>query len=253
MNERQAKILASVVEEYTKTGLPVGSQIIVKKYLPEISPATVRNDMTNLEKEGLLHQTHISSGRIPTDKGYRFFVESLMKSKELSRREQNELQSELLKLRAKNVRMARTMAKLLSAMSGQIAMTGNIDQDEYYEFGLRNILESSDIEELDEMCRLVEVLDAIDEKVDALLDCMKDGETRIFIGQENPIREMSGYSMVVSPFRNKEGERGMIALIGPKRMEYAKNKSLIDFVKNFFSASSASVGIAVVGSYSVIF
>jgi len=251
MNERQAKILASVVQEYTKTGLPVGSQVIVKKYLPAVSPATVRSNMTSLEEEGLLYQTHISSGRIPTDKGYRFFVESLMEDKELSRNEQNELQSELLKLRAKNVRMARTMAKLLSAMSGQIAMTGNIDQDEYYEFGLRNILESNSNEELDEVCRLVEVLDTIDEKIDTILKCMKDGETKIFIGKENPIREMSGYSMVVSPFRNKEGERGMIALIGPKRMEYAKNKSLIDFVKKFFS--SPVVLIVIAGNGGVIF
>ena len=70
MNTRQQKILASVIEEYTNSAVPVGSKILVEKYGFEVSSATMRNDMASLEEEGFLHQPHISSGRIPTDKGY---------------------------------------------------------------------------------------------------------------------------------------------------------------------------------------
>ena len=99
MNIRQEKILSAVIEEYTKTAIPVGSQILVSKYHFDVSTATLRSDMTVLEKEGYLYQPHISAGRIPTDKGYRFFVEEIMKDKELSKDEQHKLQREFLKLK----------------------------------------------------------------------------------------------------------------------------------------------------------
>ncbi|HOX10891.1 MAG TPA: hypothetical protein PK333_02785, partial [Candidatus Moranbacteria bacterium] len=94
MNTRQEKILSTVIEEYTKTAVPVGSQILANKYHFKVSPATLRNDMMALEKEGFLYQPHVSAGRIPTDKGYRYFVEEIMKDKELSKDEQHKLQRE---------------------------------------------------------------------------------------------------------------------------------------------------------------
>ena len=96
MNQRQEKILECVIEEYTSTALPIGSKILVEKYKIKASPATIRNEMAELEEEGYLYQPHISAGRIPTDKGYRYFVEELMKDRELSKREQIKLQEELL-------------------------------------------------------------------------------------------------------------------------------------------------------------
>ena len=99
MNTRQQKILSVIIEEYTNSAVPVGSEVLVKKYNLKVSPATIRNDMGKLEEEGLLYQPHISSGRIPTDEGYRYFVEEIMKDKELSHDEQKKLQRELLKLK----------------------------------------------------------------------------------------------------------------------------------------------------------
>lgn len=252
MNQRQKHILAAVIREYTETALPVGSGAVANKYLQKYSSATIRSAMADLEEEGYLYQPHISSGRIPTDKGYRYFVEEVMEDRELSREEQQSLQRELLQLRAKNVRLARTTAKLLAALSGNVGLSGVMSDKksggEFYEFGLPKLLENAmeEKEGLDEVCRLAEVLDLIDEKVDVLLRKVKDGETRIFIGKENPIREITGYSMVVSPYTSKEGERGVIALIGPKRMEYARNKSLVEYVKKLLSSSGMVV--IVVGS-----
>lgn len=255
MNQRQQHILAAVVKEYTQTALPVGSEVLMRKYFPEVSSATIRNAMAELEDDGYLHQPHISSGRIPTDKGYRLFVETMMEDRELSREEQQSLQKELLQLRAKNVRLARTTAKLLSAVSGGVGLSGVVskNKEEFYEFGLPHLLEqATERGDIDEICRLAEVLDLIDEKVDVLLARMEDGETQIFIGKENPISEISGYSMVISPYTSQEGDRGVIALIGPKRMEYAKNKSLIEYVKRLLS-SSGMVVILVGGSIGINF
>jgi heat-inducible transcriptional repressor len=98
-------------------------------------------------------------------------------------------------------------------------------------------MEQPEFQELDDVCRLVEALDYIDEKFENLVKDLKNGETRIFIGKENPIDEISNCSMMVSPYRLKTGEKGILALIGPKRMEYAKNKSMIEYVKKLLGAS----------------
>ena len=241
MHNRQQKILSAVIEEYTKTAIPVGSQILASKYHFNVSPATLRNDMMSLEKEGFLYQPHISAGRIPTDKGYRFFVEEIMKDKELSKDEQHKLQREFLKLKAQNTRLTKTSAKLLSHLSGNLAISGLIDNDEFSDFGMRELMEEPEFRDLDDMCRLVETLDYVDEKFDKLLKDIKFGETKIFIGKENPIEEISNCSMIVSPYKLKSGEKGILALIGPKRMKYAKNKSMIEYVKKLLGASAVVI------------
>lgn len=241
MNSRQEKILATVIEEYTQTAVPVGSQILVSKYGFDVSPATIRNDMMSLEEEGYLYQPHISAGRIPTDKGYRYFVEEMMGDKELSKEEQQKMQREFLKLKAQNTRLTKTTAKLLSHVSGNFAISGLIDNDEFADFGIRELMEAPEFQELDEMCRLVEVLDYMDERFDQLAQELGDDETKIFIGKENPIREISNCSMIVSPYRLKSGEKGILALIGPKRMKYAKNKSMIEYMKKLLGSSMVIV------------
>lgn len=84
LDERKKKILSSVVEDYISSAEPVGSKTIVEKYNLEYSPATIRNEMKLLEEGGYLEQPHISAGRIPSTKGYRYYVDNLMKEKELS-------------------------------------------------------------------------------------------------------------------------------------------------------------------------
>lgn len=84
MDERKAAILKAVIEEYVETGQPVGSSTVARAAALGISSATVRNEMAVLEREGYVTHPHTSAGRIPTDKGYRFFVDHLARMKELS-------------------------------------------------------------------------------------------------------------------------------------------------------------------------
>jgi transcriptional regulator of heat shock response len=236
MDDRQKKILSAVVEEYTNTAVPVGSKVLVEKYNFDMSPATMRSDMNELEKTGYLHQPHISAGRIPTDKGYRFFVEKIMPEQKLTIKEQKKMQAEMLKLKAQNTKLTRTTAKLLSSLSGNLVISGL--KKDLYDFGISELLENPEFRHIDEFCKVAEVLDYIDENVDTILSKLKDNETKIFIGQENPIKEISNCSMIVSPYRDKAGERGILAIIGPKRMKYAKNKSLLDYMKKLISGTA---------------
>lgn len=237
MDNRQKQLLSAIIELYTKTALPVGSQALLDNYHFGVSSATLRSDMVILEEDGYLYQPHTSAGRIPTDQGYRKYVEEMMGEKTLPRKDQERLQAELLMLKAKHLRLGRTTAKLLSALSGNLAVSGIVDKDEFYDFGMKEMIEKPEFQEIDELCRLVETLDSLDEKLDGIMLKLKDGETQIFIGNENPIRGIDNCSMVVAPYQNKAGERGMLAIIGPKRMDYAKNKSLIEYMKKLLSSS----------------
>ncbi len=231
MNERQEKILLAIVQEYSQTAIPIGSKALVKKYEIVASPATVRNDMAWLEEEGYLYQPHISAGRIPTDKGYRYFVERMSQPQGLTLREQKKLQKELLKLKSQNLRLTRSLAKLLAGFSDSMAISGILDQKEFADFGLKELLEEPEFQELDEVSRLAETLDYIDETFDKIIQELKEDETKIFIGQENPIDNIANCSMVISPYQLRSGEKGVLALIGTKRMQYDRNKSLIDYIK----------------------
>lgn len=239
MNKRQKDILAAVIEDYTNFAVPVGSKVLVERYGFKISSATIRNDMNILEKEGYLHQPYISAGRIPTDKGYKYFVEEIMSNQELTLKEQKKLQQELLKLKAQHKRLSRTTAKLLSSFSGNFAIS-SLGKD-FSEFGIRELLYQPEFKKIDEFCKVAEALDCIDENIEAILKKVKEEETKIFIGKDNPIKEISNCSLVVSPYRTRRGEKGVLAIIGPKRMKYAKNKSLIDYIKKIINSSIAIV------------
>jgi len=84
LNERKTKILEAIINDYVATAEPIGSRTIAKKYDMGISSATIRNEMSDLEELGLIIQPHASAGRVPSDKGYRLYVDSLMKQEILS-------------------------------------------------------------------------------------------------------------------------------------------------------------------------
>ena len=86
LNERRSALLNLIVEEYVDTALPVGSKYIVGKHHMPVSPATVRLEMARLEEEGFITQPHTSAGRVPSDKGYRYYVEALMAEEGLLQR-----------------------------------------------------------------------------------------------------------------------------------------------------------------------
>lgn len=252
LTERQGEILDLIVREYTMTAVAVSSGVLVEKYHVKYSPATVRNEMLELEETGYLLQPHVSAGRVPSDKGYRYFVDNLLKFKKLSENDQKKLQVEMLKLKAQNTRLSRTLAKLLSTSSQCLAFSGVVEKDEYYDFGMHTLLDDPEFKKLDEVSKISASLDMLDENIDFLLGQLQDGETKIFIGKENPIKEIRQCSMIVSPYRLESGDRGILAIIGPKRMHYGKNKTLIDFVKNIFGKNTAVILILSPGVFGAI-
>lgn len=232
MDSRKETILASIIKEYVDSAIPVGSSALAEKYDFGLSSATIRAEMMELEEKGYLYQPHTSAGRVPTDKGFRYFVDVLMGERKLTIEEQKSLQTEVLKLKAQNRILARTTAKLLSLRSKNLAVSGIVDSDEFYKAGMQNLFSQPEFSNLDSVCKLAEVLDYLEEGMENLLEDLKDEKNvEVYIGKENPICKADECSMVVSRYNLKSGEEGLLAIIGPKRMEYSHNVSLIDYMK----------------------
>ncbi len=117
LDEREAAVLRALVYEHITTGKPVGSRSFVQKYSFAVSPATMRNIMFDLEAGGYLMQPHTSAGRIPTDKGYRFYVDSLLDTYEFVMSEKMRVREELLEKELHLDRIFSSISKMLSLVS----------------------------------------------------------------------------------------------------------------------------------------
>lgn len=121
LNERMKTILAAVVHSYFTTAEPVSSSIIAQKYHLNLSTATIRHEMYLLEKNDYLWQPHISSGRIPTDKGYRFYVDNLMVKNYLQEKEKREI-IQIYKKSKELEEAMKTTSQLLSKLTDNIGV-----------------------------------------------------------------------------------------------------------------------------------
>ena len=97
LSDREREVLASLITQYIASADPVGSRLIANKFMTDLSSATIRNTLQDLEEQGLLKQPHTSAGRVPTDLGYRFYVDFLLQPEELSQEIKDEIKSKILK------------------------------------------------------------------------------------------------------------------------------------------------------------
>ena len=102
LNDRNLKILQAVLKHFISTAEPVGSRTISKKYLRDLSPATIRNAMSDLEDSGFLKQPHSSAGRVPTDRAYRFYVDNLCKIPKPSHKDSEAIKKQRKKMYISN-------------------------------------------------------------------------------------------------------------------------------------------------------
>lgn len=210
MNTRQEKLFKSIIEEHIKTAEPVGSNLLVLKHFKNISSATVRSEMSELEEQGLITQPHTSAGRIPTEAGYRFYVNNFVK---------NDLQAvrEL-----KRVRGAKDIAKKIAEISGQ-AVIVSFSKDNVYYTGISNVFSQPEFREYDLVYNFTSIIDHLDEVIAQIYDRVKS-EVEVKIGSENPFGADCG---LVIAKNNKK----MLGIVGPMRMDYQKNINLLRYAK----------------------
>ena len=123
LSEREQSILGAVVDLYVKTAEPVGSRALAQRYALGLSPATIRNTMQDLEERGFLRQPHTSAGRIPTDLGYRYFVDRLLRPVPLKRSESDAIRREVASDPAALHDILAQTSRVLSKLTNQLGLT----------------------------------------------------------------------------------------------------------------------------------
>jgi len=227
MTERQKLILFAVIKEYIKNGQPISSMLISEKYNFNISPATFRNEFAELEDLGFLYHPYTSSGRVPTDKGYRLFVNSILEKRLKEKEKMQKMLLEFARIKKKHDDMFAELARSFSEFSRSVVFSGPIDSKMLFRSGINEVLSQPEFDDSSLRGHFGNVIDSFEEHLPEITSGLSENEFAVLIGKENPFSDARDFSMIVSKF-NLNGDESIIAILGPKRMDYAKNINLIN-------------------------
>lgn len=243
LDPRKQKILGAVVNDYLHCAEPVSSDRIYKKYMNDISPATIRNEMAALEEDGFLMHPHTSAGRVPSDMGYRYFVNQLMKLRGLTHKEIEYIEKEYKKsgrnmeeLLHSTLRIAATLSHLLAVITAPKLPFKVISS------GLANIMKQPEFNDTEHIKNILSVIEHEDLMEHIIDDSAKEDDITIKIGSEIRHKKIKDCSIVMSRYDLFGESVGTISIIGPTRMTYSKITSVVETVsrtlKNILSEKS---------------
>jgi transcriptional regulator of heat shock response len=234
LDERQRRILKFVVESHVMRAEPVGSQYVRMAYHLSISPATIRSAMKRLEEEGLLDHPHTSAGRVPTEAGYRYYVDILMEPEPISPATKRALERKLGRSPRVLEDFQKEAADALAQLSGQLAMVAlgpwsGTPIRQLRIGGAENIAAQPEFQTADRLRALVSLLARPEPLTRALDSYMGSGAARITIGRELGEGAMRVCSLVGTGVASSR-IRGSVGVLGPVRMPYPRLLSLVSYV-----------------------
>jgi heat-inducible transcriptional repressor len=227
MTERQAKILATIIEQYAEVAAPVGSVMLARLF--GVSSATIRNEMAELERLGFIKQPHTSAGRIPTDKGYRFYVNNIRENDEdaLALTKSSERNTKAIATRVAN--SGEPAQAIKSAVDSLVQLTHNLGiatiGNQLYVAGYSNLFgqpEFLDPSQSREVARLLDNLEPW------LREAAPNEALNVYIGKENPIGRSAGVSLIISKYRSPYSDASYIGILGPTRQSYRSVMGLVE-------------------------
>lgn len=229
LTQRQIEILKSLIEEYINTAEPVGSETLEKKHNLTASPATIRNEMVRLTNLGYLKKPHVSAGRIPTPQAMKFYVNQLMKEKNLSVTEEVNVKEKVWDLREQEERFLKELTKNLAEKTKALAITAT-DEGDFFVCGFANLLDMPEFYDIDITKNLFSVIDEFD-YFSRIFSNTQDQDIRVLVGEELGPRLNGPYGFVYRKFSSPNGKiNGDIGVLGPNRLNYT---SVVPTVRYF--------------------
>ncbi len=218
LSERQLQILKAVIEEYITTAEPVGSETLDKKYNLGVSPATIRNEMVRLTDMKLLKQIHTSAGRTPTPVALKYYVDHLMKQKDLSVADEVSVKEKIWDYRQEVDKMLREATKALADKTKALALVATNEGDLYYA-GAANILDMPEFYDFELTHYLLATLDRFDFWWE-LLERSTDPFNTL-LGEELGSRTLLSQCGFTYIKFSTPHVTGAIGVVGPSRLNYA--------------------------------
>jgi len=225
MTERQIAILATIIEQYAEIAAPVGSVTLAKLF--GVSSATIRSEMAKLEEMGFIAQPHTSSGRVPTDQGYRFYVNTLTEAQNNEVPQPLDRSARAIDARV-NTHGDRADRAIRSAVDSLVDLTQNLGLatigDELYMSGMGNLFSQPEFMSGTHTQAVARLLDNLEPW---LREAAPNEPLNVYIGAENPIGKTSGATLIISRFRSPYSDRSYIGVLGPTRQSYGRVMRLV--------------------------
>jgi heat-inducible transcriptional repressor len=222
MTERQKNILSAIVEQYAEVASPVGSSLLAKVF--NVSSATIRADMAELERLGYIHQPHTSAGRVPTDKGYRLYVNALNDGTAPVLAEGRA--EKALVARVQNAGAPERMIR--NAVDTLVELTHNLGLatigNQLYISGLSNLFGQPEFAQAAQVQQVAQLLDNLEPW---LREAAPNEPLSVYIGSENPVGRSAGATLIISRFRSPFSDRSYIGTLGPTRQSYRDVMTLV--------------------------
>lgn len=220
MTPRQQQILTAIVETYAKTAEPIGSMALCERF--ETSSATIRAEMAALEQAGYIMQPHISAGRVPTDKGYRAYVNALGESNHDGRQEQ--AMARQIKSAGEVDRTIKNAVESLAHVTSNLGL-GTIGGNLYLS-GMASLFQHPEFFGGAQAYEVARLLDSLEEW---LAEAAPNAPISVYIGRENPIGRASGATLIISRFQSPFSSRSYVGVLGPTRQNYSSVIGLVQY------------------------
>lgn len=226
MDQRKIELLMRIIDSYILSGEPVGSVSLLERYRLPYSSATIRNEMADLEEEGHLFQPHTSAGRIPTEQGYRLYVQHLKPVRMPSKSEH-----QFWRLWTRDEESAdeqfKALSKAISELSGEIGFAA-FDGHHTYVAGLSTICDKPEFSDRKIASTLTDIVEKIDDIIESIFPHVGT-EPEIWIGKRNKLAPHCSAILLKCTY---QGSEGIIGIVGPMRMRYGRNKAILSMIKD---------------------
>jgi len=229
LTKRQQKILNTIIKEYIETGEPISSQLLEKNYDFGIGSAMIRIELQKLTDGGYLLQPHTSAGRIPTDKSYRIFVNRIIE-KHFSIDKDMEKIEEIFEEENDIFKLASHLTKFLAEETSSLAILNLPERDFIFKEGWEELLKEADFFERDFFTDFAKVIERFEQ---SFKDFEFNSGIKVYIGKESKVPKAKNLSVISAKCKLPNKEKATLTLIGPKRMDYNRNLSLVQSLNKY--------------------
>ena len=212
--------MSAIIEQYAEVAVPVGSSLLSRVF--DVSSATIRAEMAELERLGFIAQPHTSAGRVPTDKGYRYYVNSITAAEVPAERRAERALSTRVQQGGMPERTIRNAVDTLVELTHNLGLAtiGN----QLYMSGLSNLFGQPEFIGGQQVQQVANLLDNLEPW---LREAAPNEPLSVYIGSENPIGRTAGVSLIISRFRSPFSDHSYIGTLGPTRQSYRDVMTLV--------------------------